>query len=97
MDLTVGDHTSMSVARSFPSDTLLGEFLSRSKAMLLLGVRHADTLERIRQARPEIAVVLPGMKRRRYVRSRIMVIAKERDEQRRSIGSGARQADARVA
>lgn len=48
------------------------ELLRPSEAMVFLGIRHPDTLRKLRRAHPEIAVRLMGMKHHRYVRARLV-------------------------
>lgn len=40
--------------------------------MQLLGIRHPDTLRKLRRANPGIAIRLAGMKHHRYVRARLV-------------------------
>lgn len=46
--------------------------------MALLGIRHPDTLRRIRRANPDVVVRLNGMKHHRYVRARLLAIVQRR-------------------
>lgn len=50
------------------------ELLTASQAMSLLGIRSKATLRKIRQSKPGVAVVIPGMRQHRYVR-RILIEA----------------------
>jgi len=54
------------------------EFLRPAEAMALLGIRHPDTLRRLRRARPGIAVLFGGMTHFRYLRARILALRDER-------------------
>lgn len=47
----------------------LPELLSSAEALSVLGIRSRSTLARIRVARPEVAVVVPGMRQPRYRRA----------------------------
>lgn len=53
-------------------DMNASELLRPSEAMAVLGIRHRDTLRRLRRCHPEIAVKLPGMKHHRYRRAQLV-------------------------
>lgn len=54
------------------------ELLRPGEAMVLLGIRHPDTLRKLRRANPEIAVNVAGMKHYRYVRTRVLALRRVR-------------------
>lgn len=56
------------------------EFMTTSQAMAMLSVRSPKTLRKLRLDDPKMAVVLPGMKQWRYVRSRLLQKVAERKE-----------------
>lgn len=55
---------------------LLGELLRASDAARMLGVANSS-MQRIRNRHPEIAVIIPGMTKPRYVRSRLVKLLEE--------------------
>lgn len=60
------------------------ELLTASQAMELLGIRSKRTLRRIRESKPGVAVVIPGMRHHRYVR-RILIQAARLATERSSV------------
>lgn len=47
------------------------QFMTHKEVMELLRIRHARTLANVRKAVPEIAIILPGTHKCRYVTRRI--------------------------
>ena len=58
--------------------TSIPEFLRPSEAMALLGIRHPDTLRKLRRAHPEIAVRFLWMKHTRYRKDRLLALLEQR-------------------
>lgn len=80
--------------------TPIPEFLRPSEAMALLGIRHPDTLRKLRRAHPEIAIRFGWMKHHRYRRDRILVLLEERHSPRvlaKAPGSGMTAMESAVA
>lgn len=56
---------------------MIPEFMTPGQAMQLLRVRSPKTLRKLRQAHPDLAIRLPGMKHWRYVQSRVAALLKK--------------------
>lgn len=52
----------------------LPEFMRPSEAMAFLGIRHPDTLRKLRRAHPGIAIRFGGMKHHRYLTVKLVAL-----------------------
>lgn len=53
------------------------EFMTPGQAQEALGIKSPKTLRKLRKAKPELAIMLPGMGQWRYVKSRILALTQE--------------------
>lgn len=54
------------------------EYLRPSEAMTFLGIRHRDTLRKLRRAHPGIAVRFGFMKHHRYITAQLVALRQAR-------------------
>ena len=68
------------------------QFMTHKEVMTLLRVGSAQTMAKVRRAAPEIAIMLPGTQKRRYVTRRIFdLLERLQAENRRATPANVRK------
>lgn len=68
------------------------QFMTHKEVMSLLRIGSYDTMARVRRAVPEIAIMLPGTRKRRYVTKRIFeLLERLQAENRRATPANVRK------